>query len=184
MCPTSLEPGGLYILLYIRHDPPIKDNFHWALYLHEDHLTGGTKYHVREQGSGWIIGHGPITEVLQEFLLVGLFQIATVPKGLEGHVDEKLRTYDASLNTAIPGITCRVWLLWVLALLQKPINGWTVLKCDNLDELEAEAKEWGNLHAASAAGNVQPRPVDKSSENCPLHSEEATDTHQSSIEFL
>lgn len=171
MSSSRLEPGGLYILLFIRQDPPIKDNFHWALYLHEDDLSGGTKYHVKEQGSGWITDHGRTTGVLKEFLLAGLFLIARVPRELEGHVDEQLRTYDTSINTDIPGIKCRVWLLWVLKLLQKPAdNGCPILKCDDLDALEAEVKEWGNAHAASAAGNVQPRPVDTSSQSLPDHS--------------
>jgi hypothetical protein len=96
---------------------------------------------------------------LKSFLLVGLFRIADVLARWEGHLDQTLRTYDSQLNT--PGVTCRVWILWVLALLQQPItiNGQIILKCNDLAALEAEVKNWGNENAMSAANNVQPRPV-------------------------
>ncbi|KAF1958003.1 hypothetical protein CC80DRAFT_592464 [Byssothecium circinans] len=119
---------------------------------------GGTKYHVKQQGSGWIADHGPTTGVLKSFLLIGLFQIAAIPAGWEGYVDQQLRTYDSALND-LPNITCRVWLFWVLALLQKEVNGCKVLKCTDLAALEAEIIAWGNQNAGSADLNQQPRPV-------------------------
>ncbi|EFW17721.1 conserved hypothetical protein [Coccidioides posadasii str. Silveira] len=137
--------------------PPVQNNFHWGLYFHRHPDTGGTKYHIKQQGSGWIADHGPTAGVFKSFLLVGLFRIADVPAGWEGHLDHTIRTYDSQLNT--PGVTCRVWVLWVLALLQKPINGQIILKCDNLAALENEVKSWGNANAMGAANNVQPRPV-------------------------
>lgn len=137
--------------------PPVQNDFHWGLYFHRNPITGGTKYHIKQQGSGWISDHGPTAGVFKSFLLVGLFKIADVPTGLEGHLDQILRTYDRQLNTS--GVTCRVWVLWVLALLQKPINGQKILKCSNLSALEVEAKNWGNQNAIGAADNVQPRPV-------------------------
>ncbi|KAF2789726.1 hypothetical protein K505DRAFT_252705 [Melanomma pulvis-pyrius CBS 109.77] len=163
----SLTPGGLYIILFIRGDPPSMNDFHWGLYLHHDSNYGGTKYHIKKEGSsGWITDHGHTRGVFKSFLLVGLFQIATVPQGRESHVDEKIRSYDPSINT--PGVTCRVWVLWVLALLQQPANGYTVLRCNNLNELEEEIKQWGNANAQSAADNGQPRPIGYSSKiHCP-----------------
>ncbi|THW89495.1 hypothetical protein D6D12_06106 [Aureobasidium pullulans] len=38
-----LEPNGLYVLLFIRDDPPKLNDFHWGLYLHFNSDTGGMK---------------------------------------------------------------------------------------------------------------------------------------------
>ncbi|RAH80679.1 hypothetical protein BO86DRAFT_121756 [Aspergillus japonicus CBS 114.51] len=157
MSSSDLKVNGLYILLFIRSHPPVSNNFHWGLYFHRNPDTGGTKYHIKQQGSGWIAAHGPTAGVFKSFLLVGLFRIADIPAGLESHLDKTMKAYDNRLNS--PGITCRVWVLWVLALLQKPISGKVILRCDNLHSLEAEAKDWGNANAAGAARNDQPRPL-------------------------
>ncbi|KMU78445.1 hypothetical protein CISG_07449 [Coccidioides immitis RMSCC 3703] len=112
---SNLKVNGLYIILFIRNHPPVQNNFHWGLYFHRHPDTGGRKYHIKQQGSGWIADHGPTAGVFKSFLLVGLFRIADVPAGWEGHLDHTIRTYDSQLNT--PGVMCRVWVLWVLALL-------------------------------------------------------------------
>ncbi|KAJ5227678.1 hypothetical protein N7489_008386 [Penicillium chrysogenum] len=158
---ANLKVNGLYIILFIRNFPPAQNDFHWGLYFHRHPDTGGTKYHIKQQGSGWIADHGPTVGVFKSFLLVGLFRVAHVPTGWEGLLDQTIRTYDTQLNT--PGITCRVWVLWVLALLQKSINGQKILKCSDLGALETEVKNWGNVNAMGAAENVQPRPVTTSS---------------------
>ncbi|RAL06784.1 uncharacterized protein BO97DRAFT_379735 [Aspergillus homomorphus CBS 101889] len=154
---TNLKVNSLYILLFIRNHPPAPNDFHWGLYFHRNPDTGGTKYHIKQQGSGWIADHAPTAGVFKSFLLVGLFRIADVPVGWESHLDQTMKAYDNQLN--LPGITCRVWVLWVLALLQKPIAGKVILKCSNLQSLENEVKDWGNANATSAANNVQPRPL-------------------------
>lgn len=158
---ANLKVNGLYIILFVRQYPPAPDDFHWGLYFHRHPDTGGTKYHIKQQGSGWIADHGPTAGVFKSFLLVGLIRIADVPAGWDSFLDQTIRTYDNQLNT--PGITCRVWLFWVLALLQKPINGQRILRCNNLGALETEVKGWGNANARGAADNVQPRPVAASS---------------------
>ncbi|GIK04001.1 hypothetical protein Aspvir_008076 [Aspergillus viridinutans] len=158
---SDLKVNGLYIILFIRNSPPIPNDFHWALYFHRHPDSGGTKYHVKQQGSGWIPDHGHTAGVLKSFLLVGLFRIADVPAGWEGHLDRTITTYDSQLNTL--AITCRVWLLRVLALLQKPIDGKVILKCDSLVALENEVKNWGNANAMGAHNNDQPRPIAASS---------------------
>ncbi|KAI1976583.1 hypothetical protein LOZ53_003126 [Ophidiomyces ophidiicola] len=154
----NLSVNGLYIILFIRDHPPAPNDFHWGLYFHQNPSTGGRKYHIKQQGGGWIADHGPTAGVFKSFLLVGLFKIANVPEGFENYLDQTLRTHDNQLNT-LSGVTCRIWLLRVLALLQKPANGQQILKCSNLEALEAEAKDWGNSHAITAMNNVQPRPV-------------------------
>lgn len=35
----------LYIALYIRKDPPVANDFHWAFYYHKT-VNGGTKYRI------------------------------------------------------------------------------------------------------------------------------------------
>ncbi|RDL39334.1 uncharacterized protein BP5553_03674 [Venustampulla echinocandica] len=74
---ADLKAGGLYVILFIRGDPPEQDNFHWGLYLHKNVASGGIK----------------------------LFRITDVPAGWEGYVDQALRTYDNQVNT--PGMTCK-----------------------------------------------------------------------------
>ncbi|KAK1145895.1 hypothetical protein N8T08_003841 [Aspergillus melleus] len=118
----NLKVNGLYILLFIRDHPPTSSNFHWGLYFHRDIDKGGTKYHIKQQGSGWIADHGPTAGVFKSFLLVGLFRIADVPVELENHLDQTLKAYDNCLNS--PGIACRVWVLWVLGASAKT-NRWT-----------------------------------------------------------
>ncbi|KAL2060159.1 hypothetical protein VTL71DRAFT_9554 [Oculimacula yallundae] len=152
---ADLKHGGLYVILFIRHDPPVQDNFHWGLYLHDSESNGGTKYHIVKPGSGWITDHGNTLGVFKSFLLVGLFRIADVPAGWEGYVDQTIRSLDNRVNT--PDITCKIWVFWVLELLKRESNGYTVLKCNDLPALEREIKNWGNAKAAGAAANEQPR---------------------------
>ncbi|KAJ5272682.1 hypothetical protein N7478_007807 [Penicillium angulare] len=154
---NSFNINSLYILLYIGHDPPQPNNFHWAFYFHRDHQQGGTKYHVKDIGQGWIADHSDIRFIMKEFLLVGLFKIADVPHGQEDFLDQTMRTFDDKLNT--PETTCRVWILWVFDILQQPRDGQRILKSNDLAKLEIEIKEWGNQCAMSAARNEQPRPV-------------------------
>lgn len=161
MTDETLKPNSLYILLFIRDSPPRPNDFHWALYLHRDPASGGTKYHIKSEGSGWIADHGDAVAVMKSFLLVGAFRIADVPEDSNEHVDRTVRTYDDRLNTAVPGITCRVWLLRVLELLRgvEGGDGGRVLRCEDVGALEGEVMRWGNENASSADLNVQPRPV-------------------------
>ena len=158
----TLQLNGLYVLLFIRDQPPLQNDFHWGLYIHQHPKFGGNKYHIKQFGDGWITDHGTTSGVFKSFLLVGLFQIAKVPSGWEGLADDMIRTYDQQLNDLV-GITCRTWVLRVLAALQKPANGHSILQCNDLNALEQEIFAFGNANATSAANNVQPRPVGASS---------------------
>ena len=84
------------------------------------------------------------------------------PMESESLLDETMRAFDGVLNDA-PGIRCSAWVPWILALLQKGIDGKKILKYDDLDALVAEITDWGNSHARNAASNVQPRPLTASS---------------------
>lgn len=53
----ALPPNNLYIVLWITGDQPQADRFHWGFYFHQDE-RGGTKYHIKNLGAGWIADHG------------------------------------------------------------------------------------------------------------------------------
>ena len=71
--------------------------------------------------------------VLKSFLLVGLFQIADIPKGMEDKTKALITEEDDTVNTT-PANTCRVWLFRVLDRLK--ISG--VLRCSDSSILEQE----------------------------------------------
>ncbi|KAJ5908485.1 hypothetical protein N7495_001167 [Penicillium taxi] len=93
---STLKVNSLYVVLFIRADPPLPDDFHWAFYFHCSE-TGGTKYHIKNLGSGWMPDHAPNTGIFKEFLLVGLFKVANIPVKMESLMDEAMRTYDFQL---------------------------------------------------------------------------------------
>ncbi|KAJ5474895.1 hypothetical protein N7475_004461 [Penicillium sp. IBT 31633x] len=152
---ARLAPGTLYISLYLRSDPPLLNDFHWAFYLHKgtSSAPGGIKYHVRGIGGGWITGHEATAVLFTENFLCVVIQIATIPASAHGSVDEIMKSYDEKLNS-IPGITCRTWLVKVLDMLVE--EGF--VQCD-VGELERDCFEFGNEHSGSASANEQPRPV-------------------------
>ncbi|KAE8159476.1 hypothetical protein BDV40DRAFT_240565 [Aspergillus tamarii] len=152
----SLTQNSIYIALYIRTDPPIPDNFHWALYLH--HHDTGTKYHITNESTGWIAAHAPESAILKFFLLVGLIRIADFPssQSILNEADRLIRSYDDRVNEM--GVTCRTWLFKVLELLkERDLLCWG--KNMDLGDLEREVIYWGNEEAGDAVRNVQPRPV-------------------------
>ncbi|PYI02233.1 hypothetical protein BO78DRAFT_351911 [Aspergillus sclerotiicarbonarius CBS 121057] len=151
-----MNPDALYVALFIRDDPPKPNDYHWALYHHR--RNSGTKYHIRNEGSGWMAAHGPesATGILKTFLLVGLFQIAKVPSTTlaQETLDRVFRSYDEKLN-GDEKFTCRTWVLRVLRDLQEELG---VLDGIELEHLEKEMLEWGNQYRFEASRNVQPRP--------------------------
>lgn len=102
----DLELNSLHIVVFVRSYPPIPDDFHCGLYLHQDANIGGTKYHVRGRAGAWLADHAITAGVFKSFLLVGLCQIARIPPEFTEKVDSVLRTYDNQVNQ-IPGLTCR-----------------------------------------------------------------------------
>ncbi|RDW86892.1 uncharacterized protein DSM5745_03534 [Aspergillus mulundensis] len=144
----ALLPNNVYIALFVRADPPIPNDFHWALYLPE-YASKGTKYHIVNEGVGWIAAHASETPagILKSFLLVGLIRVAAInsQEHLAAKADALLRSHDNRLNDK-EGTTCRTWLLEI---------------CEgDMEKLEAVVKDWGNRFADAAVKNVQPRPVE------------------------
>ncbi|KAF7950765.1 uncharacterized protein EAE97_002317 [Botrytis byssoidea] len=165
---STLQPNALYIALFTRGYPNQPDDFHWALYLHHNAQKGGIKYHVRNRGAGWTVDHGSTKGILKEALLVGLVQIAVIPDGEEGYVNEVFRSLDGTLNER--EITCRTWILRVLEPLMRGGKGEgegegagvKILGCESIEGLEREVKDFGNRYMDEANENVQPRLVEVS----------------------
>ncbi|KAI9759964.1 MAG: hypothetical protein M4579_001997 [Chaenotheca gracillima] len=150
---SALPERKLYIALWIRDDPPQTSDFHWGFYHHLVDLDG-TKYHLRNLGSGWITDHGESRGLFKSQLLCVVIEIGSIPEDKEKLLDQIMRTYDHSAND-IPNVTCRVWIFITLQLLVQ--NG--LLKCDDLEALQQECLDFGNHYMRSAASNDQPRPV-------------------------
>ncbi|KGO46050.1 hypothetical protein PEX1_047630 [Penicillium expansum] len=93
---AGLPPSTLHISLYIRSDPPLPNDFHWAFYLHKgtSSTPGGNKYHARGIGGGWIAGHEVTTGIFTENFLCVIIQIATIPPSVHERVDKIMRSYD------------------------------------------------------------------------------------------
>ncbi|KAK2761589.1 hypothetical protein FQN54_001417 [Arachnomyces sp. PD_36] len=153
---SRLPLNTLYVVLYIRSDPPRENDFHWGYYFHT-HPTGGSKYHVRNLGSGWMPDHGPTGGVFKSNFLCVLVQIAVVPDARKAQLDQIMCSLDANIN-AVPGISCRVWLFRVLQDLVQ--HG--IVRCHDLAALQHECMGIGNQYMADAADNRQPRPVIRS----------------------
>lgn len=149
----SLALNKLFIVLWIRSDPPVPDDFHWAFYLHTS-PQGGLTYEVKGLGSGWIPEHSETGGIFKTNFLCVLIEIATIEPAKHGIFDSLVRSYDEDLR-AIPGVTCRVWLLEVIRLLAAN----RLVKCQDPSVLERECKDIGNRHSTQAAENEQPRPV-------------------------
>lgn len=153
---TRLQLNTLYIVLYIRSDPPELNDFHWGYYFHEN-PQGGLKYHMRSLGGGWIPDHGKTGGVFKSNFLCVLIQIASVPQAKHSQLDQIMISRDGDVNS-IPGVTCRVWLM---AILQRLIQH-EIVRCSSVDALIQECMSTGNQHSAAAAKNNQPRPVVRS----------------------
>ncbi|KAJ5098320.1 hypothetical protein N7532_005321 [Penicillium argentinense] len=98
MAPPDLQVNSLYILLFNRNDPPQPNDFHWGLYLHQNPVSGGTKYHIKTVGPGWIPDHGTTAAIMKEFLLVGLLRIADVPRTF---IPISIGSFDRSMGISI-----------------------------------------------------------------------------------
>ncbi|KKZ61004.1 hypothetical protein EMCG_04340 [[Emmonsia] crescens] len=153
---SKLPIGSLYIVLYLRSDPHEPNNFHWGFYFHTA-IEGGTKYHIKNFGIGWITDHGQTSGVFKSNFLCVLVHIATVPQEKHAQVHQTMKSLDSNINS-IPGISCRVWLLSILQMLIQ--HG--IVRSSSYTELEQECFTIGNQHSSRAADNDQPRPVVRS----------------------
>ncbi|KAJ5172381.1 hypothetical protein N7492_004974 [Penicillium capsulatum] len=150
---ANLTPNTLQIALYLRSDPPLQNDFHWALYFHRQ-ASGGTKYQVENPYKVYMPNHGHTGGIFKENFLCALIKIASIPEDLHATFDQIVRSRDGDLGS-IPGVTCRVWLLEILR--QLSLRG--IVHCDDVGILERECFDIGNRFSAAAAQNEQPRPV-------------------------
>lgn len=154
---AAMPIGGLFIVLYIRGDPPKEGDFHWAFYVHTS-ATAGVKYHATGSPNTWMASHGSSSNVLKEFLLCVLIQVGQIPPSELDKVDRVMKTHDGELNT-IPGLTCRVWVWTIMKLL---LESGMVQMSGSIEQLELECKTFGNQFREGASRNEQPRPVVRS----------------------
>ncbi|TFK51766.1 hypothetical protein OE88DRAFT_1628741 [Heliocybe sulcata] len=142
-----LDVGGLYIMLFARATP---NDYHWALY-HHTHPTKGTKWHIRNVSDVWMTDHNVIRDATKQFLLMGFLRIAVIPPERLEEADELIR----SIPYNEPGNTCRTWVLDAIHTLREV----GIVRCDDIDQLEAEAKAFGFSQFYDTSENKQPRPV-------------------------
>ena len=150
---TTLPRRKLYLVLHLRKDPPEANDFHWGLYYHKGQ-AGGTKYHVKNMSGGWIPDHAATGGLFKSNFLCVVIRIGTIPEDKEQQLDQLVRKYDGNLN-ATSGMTCRVWVMKVLELLEKD----KLVECPSLTALETECFNFGNQHMVAAARSEHPRPV-------------------------
>lgn len=104
---TDLTDSGLYIVMKIRTQNPKDDDFHWGLYLYRAAKISGNKYHVIGSPGSWRTDHEDTAGVFKSTFLVGLFQVAIVPRDREQEMDALIRQDDCRLND-IDGLNCVV----------------------------------------------------------------------------
>ncbi|KAJ5321977.1 hypothetical protein MYU51_002665 [Penicillium brevicompactum] len=152
-----LTPGALHVVLYIRSDTPVPNDFHWALYLHTGN-PGGHQYHVRARNGSLEPAHETILNIMAGHFLCILIEVATLhqDKVTYGRVDQIMKSFDATLNL-VSGLNCRTWVLMVLHMLV----GAEMVHL-NIELLEKECLDFGNGFSIAASLDVQPRPVVKS----------------------
>ncbi|KAM5442921.1 hypothetical protein MferCBS31731_001793 [Microsporum ferrugineum] len=153
---SRLPLNTLYIVLWIRSDPPTPNNFHWGYYFHTS-KTRGYKYHMKNLAGGWIADHGETGGVFKSNFLCVLIQIASVPPEKKTLLDQVMKSRDGDVNS-IPGMSCRVWVLTIAEKLAQQ----GLLRYSSLEALEQECFRVGNQYSAGAADNNQPRPVVRS----------------------
>lgn len=156
----SLTPYGLFIVLWTLDNPPKKDIFHWGLYFHTSPQKG-RKYHIVNNVPNneyiWIPDHGETSGVFKFKNLCVLIQIADLSLEKVNVVDKVIRSMDTELYQ-YPGITCRLWVMSIVDILSQL----GLIKCPNLDDLEAECKTIGNNHHIDVIQMNQPRSVVRS----------------------
>ncbi|PYI23212.1 hypothetical protein BO99DRAFT_470967 [Aspergillus violaceofuscus CBS 115571] len=153
---SRLPLNTLFIVLWIRSDPPRPNDFHWGYYFHNT-VQGGWKYHMKNMSGGWIPDHGATSGVFKSNFLCTLVEIASVPVAKQEQLHQIMRSRDGDVNS-IPGISCRVWLM---VILQSLIEA-GIVRCNRPEALQQECMAFGNQFSAGAAKNNQPRPVVRS----------------------
>lgn len=149
---ATLPKQQLYIGLWIRGDPPVLNDFHWAFY-HHPTIGAGTKYHIKNLGDGWVADHQSAHGVFKDLFLCVLIAIGTIPEQKQELLEQTMSTYDNELEST--RFTCRTWLFEIMTLLVKA----EILRCDSLEDLQRECYYIGNQFKDAAAKNEQPRPV-------------------------
>ena len=117
---TTLQPNGLYVLLYHHPDPSIR--YHWGFYHHLNVEQGGWNFDIINPGAVWRLAHpygdgrpqlGLLDTDPREPLGV-MVLVGSVKKGDVDRVHEIVREEDERLNQLSKelegGISCRVYV--------------------------------------------------------------------------
>lgn len=144
------QDGTLHVLLFLRQD---RGSYHWALY-HNHSSRRGWTYEIRNVGSDglWMADHVSTWSVHKRLFLVGAYTVGPVAADRHETVHRIASSMDDELNV-IPGLTCRVWLLRVLELLDTA--GVVAVPSD----IEDKVKAFGEANWDSASSAVKPRPI-------------------------
>lgn len=166
---TLLTSNSLFIVLYIRADPPNANDFHWSFYHHHElsphaKVAGGTKHEAVNQNLRWYVEHTFTGCIFKTVFLCVVIQIADIADARVREMEAIMHERDEDLNE-IEGVTCRIWLKHTLKKLVQA----GVVECrgdlagrDLEDVVEEEMFAIGNMFMDDAARNIQPRPMTKS----------------------
>ncbi|MCJ1432274.1 hypothetical protein MMC27_001630 [Xylographa pallens] len=150
---SHLKPDSLHIVLFSRW--PIEPNsFHWGLYLHQNELSGGKKFHVDGRQGRWKTDHGTTKGALTSSMLIGLVRIADIPMHQVNTV-AKLTTAEDAIINEIEGFRCR---LYVERACER-LKGQGHVQFTSWQVLQQDMEAFGNRYANEAEQNIQPRPI-------------------------
>lgn len=142
---TEMAVGGIYMFLSAQEEP---FDLQWA-FCFRTKPVGGNVHPIQARGAGWTGQYPSTDEIMTSAALVGLFQIAAVE-------DLSIWKMDRIITTCVPSMTTdREWSKWILSLLQEE----GILKCKDLETLEAEILEFTNRYVNKDAMAATPRPI-------------------------
>ncbi|KAK0460772.1 hypothetical protein IW261DRAFT_1533243 [Armillaria novae-zelandiae] len=141
----SLEIGGLYIMLFGRHQP---GTYHWGIYHHLEVPTDKTSCR-----KSWIVESGETSHPLQSSVLVGAIKIGYADPAHRRTLGTSLGEVTCTSPSPDIPFTCRIWVLMAVNRLMDL----GAVRCDSVKALEAEAIAFANQHASTRG--VPPRPI-------------------------
>lgn len=154
-----VRPGAFYIMLSVTAGGDAPDYYHWALYHHRAGWKGGKKWNIRQVKEKWTFQHIDLINVTQDPWLVGLLRISDeIDESKWEKMGELIVQEDGEVNKD-KKMRCRVWALNAIARL---VEEGMIRLITNLDDLELDAKAFGNKWNLSAMLYETPRPVSNS----------------------
>lgn len=150
---TEMAVGGIYVFLSAQEEPL---DLQWAFCFRTKPVDGDV-YQIQARGAGWISQYPSTDEIMASATLVGLFQIAAVEDLSLEKIDGIMTKHTSSITTD------REWFKWISSLLQEE----GILKCRDMETLEAEILDFKNRYVSNDAKAATPRPIG-ASQTCEL----------------